>query len=71
MSEGQPLLTGANGRTGRAPLASFTARVVPVRAMVCDPTQAGALRTLGAAECVAPDMTERAAGGATGSSRWC
>lgn len=50
------LLTGANGRTGRALLTAMAARGVPVRAMVRNPDQAPALAGLGAREVVVADM---------------
>jgi len=60
MSDAKLLLTGANGRTGRAILASLVAKGVPVRAMVRDAGQMESLRALGAAECVLGDMTDKA-----------
>ena len=52
------LLTGANGRTGRAILAAMLARQVPVRAMVRNPAHVEALRQLGAAEVVLADFED-------------
>ena len=50
MSEAPLLLTGANGRTGRAVLRSLCSRGVPVRAFVRQPSHANELRALGANE---------------------
>jgi uncharacterized protein YbjT (DUF2867 family) len=54
------LLTGANGRTGRAVLAALAARDVEVRAFVRNPAQTDELRALGAAEVVVGDMQDAA-----------
>ena len=55
------LLTGANGRTGRAILAAMVARGVPVRAMVRNPAHAEPLRALGASEVAVANMEDEAA----------
>lgn len=54
------LLTGANGRTGRAVLQALEARGAAVRAFVRDAAQADALRALGADEVVVGDMLDPA-----------
>jgi uncharacterized protein YbjT (DUF2867 family) len=61
MTAGLLLLTGANGRTGRAVLSSLVAHKVPVRAMVRNPAHLEPLRALGATETVVADMTDPAA----------
>ena len=50
------LLTGANGRTGRAILSSLVARDVQVRAFVRNPAHADDLLALGAAQIAVGDM---------------
>ena len=50
------LLTGANGRTGRAVLAAMVKYAIPVRAFIRDPKQEAELLTLGAVECFVGDM---------------
>ena len=52
------LLTGANGRTGRAVLAALDARGAAVRAFVRDGSQADDLRAHGADEVVVGDMLD-------------
>ena len=52
------LLTGANGRTGRAVLEALDARGAGVRAFVRDAGQADALRRIGADEVVVGDMLD-------------
>lgn len=54
------LLTGANGRTGRAILMAMVARGVPVRAMVRNPDHVAPLLGLGAHEVVLGDMDQPA-----------
>jgi len=54
------LLTGANGRTGRAVLRALDARGAAVRAFVRDGSQADAMRDLGADEVVVGDMRDAA-----------
>jgi uncharacterized protein YbjT (DUF2867 family) len=61
MTAGLLLLTGANGRTGRAILSSLVDHNVPVRAMVRNPAHLEPLRALGATETVVADMTDPAA----------
>jgi len=55
------LLTGANGRTGRAILVGMVARGVAVRAMVRNPAHETPLRALGACEVAVADMEDPAA----------
>lgn len=50
------LLTGANGRTGRAILKAMVAYGIRVRAFIRDESQAETLKTLGAAETVLGDF---------------
>lgn len=50
------LLTGANGRTGRAVLAAMVRYAIPVRAFIRDPKQQAELLASGAAECFVGDM---------------
>jgi uncharacterized protein YbjT (DUF2867 family) len=57
---GTLLLTGANGRTGRAILQSMSKAGLSVRAFIRDPAQEGALLELGADECVVGDMGDAA-----------
>src|SRR4051794_30256358 len=52
------LLTGANGRTGRAVLRALDARGAVVRAFVRDAAQADTLRELGADDVVVGDMRD-------------
>jgi len=52
------LLTGANGRTGRAVLAALVAAGAWVRVFIRKPEQFEALRTLGAADCALGDMDD-------------
>ncbi|SIN67356.1 Uncharacterized conserved protein YbjT, contains NAD(P)-binding and DUF2867 domains [Parasphingorhabdus marina DSM 22363] len=52
------LLTGANGRTGRAILKAMVDQQLPVRAFIRDSRQAEELEQLGASECVSGDMTD-------------
>ncbi len=54
------LLTGANGRTGRAILAAMVRRGVPVRCFIRNADQAPDLYALGANECVVGDMSDAA-----------
>jgi uncharacterized protein YbjT (DUF2867 family) len=54
------LLTGANGRTGRAVLTALSARGAAVRAFVRNPAQADELLALGADEVVVGDMQDPA-----------
>lgn len=51
------LITGAAGKTGRAVIAALTKREALIRALVRDEKQAAALRSLGAAETIAGNMT--------------
>lgn len=53
------LLTGANGRTGRAVLRALATRKVSVRALVRNPAQAEALRARGAHDVVVGDLGTR------------
>lgn len=55
---GPLLLTGANGRTGRAVLKSLTRAGIAVRAFIRNEAQASALVELGAAEIAVGDMTD-------------
>jgi len=70
------LLTGANGRTGRAILSSLVARDVQVRAFVRNPAHADDLLALGAAQIAVGDMASAidaatAVGGcSTSARRW-
>lgn len=57
---GPLLLTGANGRTGRAVLASLVRASIPVRAFIRNEAQAPALTELGATECFVGDMNDAA-----------
>ena len=50
------LLSGTNGRTGRAVLAAMVKADIPVRAFIRDPKQEAELLALGAAECFVGDM---------------
>lgn len=52
------LLTGANGRTGRAVLRALVARGLPVRAFIRNAAQSASLIELGAKECVVGNMGE-------------
>ncbi len=52
------LLTGANGRTGRAIIKAMTARDIPVRAFIRDQAQAGELEALGVRECAVGDLRD-------------
>jgi len=54
------LLTGANGRTGRAVLKSMVKARIPVRAFIRDAAQEKALLDLGASECVVGDLNDAA-----------
>jgi uncharacterized protein YbjT (DUF2867 family) len=54
------LLTGANGRTGRAVLQALEARGAAVRAFVRDPAQADGVRALGADDVAVGDMQDGA-----------
>jgi uncharacterized protein YbjT (DUF2867 family) len=54
------LLTGANGRTGRAILQAMVRHGIPVRAFIRKPEQAADLRALGAAEIAVGDMADPA-----------
>jgi len=54
---GRLLLTGANGRTGRAILRSMASSGLEVRALIRDTAQAESLISMGAAECVVGDLT--------------
>ncbi len=58
MSEDLLLLSGANGRTGRAILKAMVSRGIRVRAFIRDAGQASELEALGAAECFVGDMTD-------------
>lgn len=60
MSAGTILLTGANGRTGRAVLRALVARGLPVRAFIRDPAQSASLIELGAKESVVGNMGQPA-----------
>lgn len=53
---GTLLLTGANGRTGRAILKSLVAAAIPVRVFIRDEAQADALLALGASEYAVGDF---------------
>lgn len=55
------LLTGADGRTGRAVLAALEARGAAVRALVRDPAQAEAVHEAGADQVVVGDLLDPAA----------
>jgi uncharacterized protein YbjT (DUF2867 family) len=57
---GPLLLTGANGRTGRAILAALAQARIPVRAFIRSAGQAEALTALGAGECVVGDLEDAA-----------
>lgn len=57
---GTLLLTGANGRTGRAILQSMVRSRIPVRAFIRDSAQEAELLSLGASECVVGDMEDAA-----------
>ncbi len=59
--KGRLLLTGANGRTGRAVLRSLVQAKVPVRAFIREEAQASALEALGAHETVVGDLTDESA----------
>jgi uncharacterized protein YbjT (DUF2867 family) len=61
MSSDPVLLTGANGRTGRALLRALVERGTAVRAFVRDPRQRESLAALGAAECTVGDLRDRQA----------
>lgn len=52
------LLTGANGRTGRAIIKAMAAKDIRVRAFIRDMSQEAELKKLGAAECVLGDLRE-------------
>lgn len=52
------LLTGANGRTGRAILAAMVKRGIPVRCFIRDANQEVELFALGARECAIGDMSD-------------
>lgn len=54
------LLTGANGRTGRAVLKSMAFARIPVRAFIRSEAQAGDLLELGASECAVGDLEDPA-----------
>lgn len=54
------LVTGANGRTGRAVVQALARAAIPVRAFVRNAAQAPALEALGAAEHAVGDMLEPA-----------
>lgn len=56
----QPLIlvTGANGRTGRAVIAELRSGDVPVRALIRQPNQAAGVQALGAAETVLGDLDD-------------
>ena len=54
------LLTGANGRTGRAVLQTMVRHGMPVRAFIRKAEQEGELRALGASECAIGDMSDAA-----------
>jgi uncharacterized protein YbjT (DUF2867 family) len=58
MSRKPLLLTGANGRTGRAILSSMTKHSIPVRAFIRDAKQHDELIALGATDCVVGDMSD-------------
>lgn len=60
MTNDMLLLTGANGRTGRAILQALVAKGVPVRAFVRKAKQQAPLLELGAAECVLGDLEDSA-----------
>lgn len=53
------LLTGANGRTGRAIIKAMVARDIPVRAFIRDQAQASELEALGVRECAVGDLRDR------------
>jgi uncharacterized protein YbjT (DUF2867 family) len=55
---GTLLLTGANGRTGRAMVERMANAGIPVRAFIRDPAQAEGLKTLGAAEFAIGDLAD-------------
>jgi uncharacterized protein YbjT (DUF2867 family) len=57
---GPLLLTGANGRTGRAIIASLARAGIAVRAFIRDEAQAAGLMALGASEYVVGDMADAA-----------
>lgn len=54
------LLTGANGRTGRAILAALVKYGVPVRAFIRDASQAKSLKDIGAQQTVVGDFLDEA-----------
>lgn len=54
------LLTGANGRTGRAILAAMNKQGVPVRAFIRSKAQEDELAALGARDCAVGDMQDQA-----------
>lgn len=58
MSQKPILLTGANGRTGRAILQAMVNSMIPVRAFIRDAVQADELTAFGATECCVGDMTD-------------
>ncbi|MEM6683606.1 MAG: NmrA family NAD(P)-binding protein [Pseudomonadota bacterium] len=60
MPETKLLLTGANGRTGRAILKSMVDHGITVRAFIRDEAQADALKKLGAAEIAVGDFMDGA-----------
>lgn len=60
MSQKPLLLSGANGRTGRAILKAMVDHMVPVRAFIRNAEQASDLEALGASECAVGDMTDAA-----------
>lgn len=60
MTDKPLLLTGANGRTGRAIIKAMVAGGIPVRAFIRDAAQADELKALGVAECAVGDMTDAA-----------
>jgi uncharacterized protein YbjT (DUF2867 family) len=61
MPEPLTLLTGANGRTGRAILAALHAAGAPTRALIRDERQAPDLLRLGAVACSLGDLEDEAA----------
>lgn len=60
MSDIKLLLTGANGRTGRALLQAMVAHGVEVRAFIRNEAQAGDLRALGATDIAVGDFMDEA-----------
>ena len=56
MPEPFTLVTGANGRTGRAVLTAMRARGTATRALIRDESQAASLRKLGASDCAVGDL---------------